>query len=230
MVMIIITAPALPKSSSLLPSFSLSMEVKALLDSRWWGNISSRYHCEFTTITCNEAASVIGIDLSHDQFLRKKLDDLNWSSSSLPNLQRLVFRYSNLIEVIPDEIGTLSSLTYLDLSYDNLIGSFVPITLGNLTQLTHLYISGNYINGSIPTELETLKNLVVLDTSKNNLTGSIPSCIGQLTNLTSLHLYSNQLSSSIPLQIGSLMNLVEMNMGLNNLQGSIPPEIGIWCT
>ncbi|KAI8030835.1 AIG2-like protein D [Camellia lanceoleosa] len=44
MVMIIITAPALPKSSSLSPSFSLSMEVKALLDSRWWGNISSRYH------------------------------------------------------------------------------------------------------------------------------------------------------------------------------------------
>ncbi|CAL5367871.1 unnamed protein product [Camellia sinensis] len=205
MVTIIITALALPKSSSLSPSFSLSMEVKALLNSRWWGNISSRYHCEFTTITCNEAGSVIGIDLSHDQFLRKKLHDLNWSS--LPNLQRLVFRYSNLTGVIPDEIGTLSSLTYLDVSYNNLIGSFLPITLGNLTQLTHLDISGNYINGSIPTELETLKNLV-------------------LNNLTSLHLYSNQLSGFIPLHIGSLMNLVEMNMGLNNLQRSIPPEIG----
>ncbi|KAI8029858.1 putative leucine-rich repeat receptor-like protein kinase [Camellia lanceoleosa] len=92
MVMIIITALALPKSSSVSPSFSSSMEAKALLDSGWWGNISSRYHCEFTTITCNEAGSVIRVDLSYDQFLRKKLDDLNWSS--LPNLQLLVIKCS----------------------------------------------------------------------------------------------------------------------------------------
>ncbi|KAI8030883.1 putative leucine-rich repeat receptor-like protein kinase [Camellia lanceoleosa] len=40
-----ISAPALPKSSSVSPLFSSSMEAKALLDCCCWGNISSRYHC-----------------------------------------------------------------------------------------------------------------------------------------------------------------------------------------
>ncbi|KAF5933544.1 hypothetical protein HYC85_029715 [Camellia sinensis] len=175
MVMIIITAPALPKSSSVSPSFSSLMEAKALLDSCWWGNISSRYHCEFTTITCNEAGSVIRIDLYHDQFLGKKLDNLNWSS--LPNLQRLVFRYFSLTGLIRDKIGTLSRLTHLELSYrrgcattgcvanlqltsvdDALLGSLDVIRSIQMREWNiMIHSSSCFALGSIPRGLEDVK-------------------------------------------------------------------------
>ncbi|THG11737.1 hypothetical protein TEA_017519 [Camellia sinensis var. sinensis] len=127
------------------------------------GKYSSRYHCKFTTITCNEVGSVIEIDLTG-----VILDDLNWSS--LPNLQHLVFRYSNLTGVIPDEIGTLSSLTYLDLSYNNLIGSFLPITLGSLMNLVEMNMGLNNLQGLIPPDIGNLTHLILLDLSHNLLT------------------------------------------------------------
>ncbi|CAL5369912.1 unnamed protein product [Camellia sinensis] len=221
-IVIIIIALELAKSSP-LSSISLSAEVKALLNSGWWGNNYSRNYCEFANITCNEAGSVIQIDLSYEFLKNKKLEDLNWSS--LPNLERLDFRRSDLTGGIPDEIGTLSNLTYLNLSCNNIVGD-LPLTLGNLTKLAHLSISNNHISGSIPIGIGNLKSLVVLDISNNNFTGPIPSSIGHLTNLTYLWLCSNQLIGSIPTELGNLLNLVDMNMGFNSLTGSIPLSIG----
>jgi Leucine-rich repeat (LRR) protein len=54
------------------------------------------------------------------------------------------------------EIGTLSKLTYLDLSLNNLTGE-LSLSLTNLTQLLHFDISENLITGFIPQRIRKFK-------------------------------------------------------------------------
>ncbi|XP_028083942.1 leucine-rich repeat protein 1-like [Camellia sinensis] len=122
---------------------------------------------------------------------------MNWTS--LPNLECLNLSDCFLAGSISNNIGSLSKLTSLDLSSNSQLEGVLPLTLGNLTQLVELYISGTQISGPIP------------------------SGIGQLTNLIFLDLHSNLLNISIPSEIGNLKNLVVMDMSSNNSSGPIPP-------
>ncbi|THG11226.1 hypothetical protein TEA_011252 [Camellia sinensis var. sinensis] len=134
---VLITAPASAKASPFSP---LSIEAKVLLDSGWWGNFASANHYELMGVTCNEVGSITRIDFSSSYSLPRKLENMNWAS--LPNLEYL--NLSNCFSTgsvsIPDEIGTLSKLMYLDLSYNYYLQGLLTLTLGNLTQLVHLNI------------------------------------------------------------------------------------------
>ena len=77
----------------------------------------------------------------------------------------------------------------------------LPGTIGSLTELTYLDLSRNYFTGNIPSELGNLSNLTYLNLADNDLSGSIPSELGNLANLTKLFLYYNSLSGSIPRSI-----------------------------
>ncbi|GMP23509.1 hypothetical protein CsSME_00001074 [Camellia sinensis var. sinensis] len=104
--------PATVNSSSLS-----SLEAKALLNSGWWGNFSSANHCHLGGITCNWAGSVIQIYSSYSYSSpHRKLENMDWTS--FPNLEDLVLSDWNLTGSIPEEIGTLSKLTVLDLSFN----------------------------------------------------------------------------------------------------------------
>ena len=125
---------------------------------------------------------------------------------------------------IPPEIGNLTNLTHLYLNWNQLKGS-IPSEIGNLTNLQELFLSDNQLTGSIPPEIGNLTNLEVLWLSDNQLTGEIPSEIGNLTNLTLLYLYENQLTGSIPSEIGNLTNLTYLKLSSNQLTGEIPESI-----
>ncbi|KAJ3019449.1 UNVERIFIED_CONTAM: hypothetical protein HDU68_010662, partial [Siphonaria sp. JEL0065] len=58
------------------------------------------------------------------------------------------------------------------------------ITTANLTVLTRLNLSSNYLTGSIPPEIAKLTQLIYLHLDFNKLAGSIPPEIGKLTQLT----------------------------------------------
>ena len=88
-----------------------------------------------------------------------------------------------------------------------------------------LDLHGNNLTGEIPPEIGNLTNLTELFLRSNELTGSIPSEIGNLTNLTYLLLYNNQLTGSIPSEIGNLTNLNSLFLDNNQLSGIIPDEI-----
>ncbi|KAF8409678.1 hypothetical protein HHK36_005757 [Tetracentron sinense] len=68
--------------------------------------------------------------------------------STLKNLNSLILRNCSITGQIPSYIGDLSSLTYLDLSFNKLTGH-IPSTISNL-KLEFVYFTGNMLNGSIP--------------------------------------------------------------------------------
>ncbi|GLJ09612.1 hypothetical protein SUGI_0112730 [Cryptomeria japonica] len=100
-------------------------------------------------------------------------------------LQTLYLGHNYLAEDLSPSIGKLSTrLSILSLGY-NLIGGSIPQEIGNLTNLTYIDFTSNALTGPIPSTLERLKILKrVMDLSYNNkLFGEIPKR-GPLTNLT----------------------------------------------
>ncbi len=132
---------------------------------------------------------------------------------------------NNLVGTIPQEIGNLSQLTNLYLSNNELTGS-IPSSLGNLTNLTYLLLSNNQLSGSIPSSLGDLSNLNHLLITNNLLSGSIPTSLGNLSNLNDLWLGSNDLTGSIPADLGDLLNLKKLFIDKNQLSGAIPASLG----
>ncbi|MDV3351612.1 COR domain-containing protein [Leptothoe sp. LEGE 181152] len=121
---------------------------------------------------------------------------------------------------VPKELGQLTNLTRLYLSQNQLTS--VPKELGQLTNLMVLYLSQNQLT-SMPKELGQLTNLMVLYLSQNQLT-SVPKELRQLVNLTWLDLSQNQLTS-VPKGLGQLVNLTWLDLSQNQLT-SVPKELG----
>lgn len=123
---------------------------------------------------------------------------------------------------IPQIIGNLTELNYLDL-YMNSFSGGIPITLGNLTKLLGLDLAINNITGVIPSGLfniPTLSEYFYL--SNNNLEETIPQEIGNLKNLVEFHAESNKFSGEIPITIAGCQLLQFLSLQNNFLNGSIP--------
>eukprot|EP01041_Mallomonas_annulata_P011912 gene11912-biopygen5827 len=61
----------------------------------------------------------------------------------------------------------------------------VPTSIGQLSQLTSLYLGANSLTGSLPSSLTVLTNLRTLSMYSNALTGVIPSDLDSLVHLAS---------------------------------------------
>ena len=126
---------------------------------------------------------------------------------------------------IPPELGQLSQLQDLTLSFNDLTGA-IPPELGQLSNLQYLWLPYNQLTGSIPPKLGQLSQLQDLNLSSNDLTGPIPPEVGQLSQLLNLYLQYNQLTGAIPPELGQLSYLQELWLQNNLLTGSIPPALG----
>ena len=82
---------------------------------------------------------------------------------------------------LPGDLASLTQLTYLSLSNNDLSGP-IPPELGGLSNLGYLHLTGNALSGAIPPELGDLANLESLRLSGNDLTGAIPPELGDLAN------------------------------------------------
>ena len=104
---------------------------------------------------------------------------------------------SGLMGQVPHELGKLTALRTLNLSYNDLEDGILG-ELGDLAVLRYLYLHHNQLTGAVPAALGGLADLRHLILNDNDLTGDIPHELGDLRNLEYLHLDGNLLSGCIP--------------------------------
>jgi hypothetical protein len=127
----------------------------------------------------------------------------------------------NQLASVPASLGELTALTTLWLSGNQLTS--VPAALGELTALRELYLFDNQLT-SVPAALGGLTALTHLDLSHNNLTGDVPAALGELTALRKLNLSGNQLTT-VPAALGRLTALTSLYLFGNQLT-SVPAALG----
>ena len=103
---------------------------------------------------------------------------------------------------IPGEVGKLTELTHLLLTWNELTS--IPPELGNLGRLQELWLRFNKLSVPIPPELGKLDSLRILDLGYTGVTGPIPPEIGGLSNLRYLYLNDTNLSDPLPLSLEGL--------------------------
>ncbi|KAG0489555.1 hypothetical protein HPP92_006418 [Vanilla planifolia] len=129
------------------------------------------------------------------------------------------------------DIGSLTELRILDLSYNKeLVGSLTP-AIGNLLQLEALILVGCSFSGSIPSEIGKLTNLTFLALNSNQFFGNIPTSLGSLSKLTWLDLADNHLTGLLPVSNGTVPGLDQLlsaqhfHFNKNDLSGPIPEKL-----
>jgi len=152
------------------------------------------------------------------------LGSQQWKDSRLTQLE-ITKSGQSLKGEIPLSLGNLTQLTSLKSNNNKFTGT-IPDTIKNLTNLTHLEISEGKLNGGIPESIGNLSSITHLSLYKNELTDSIPETIGNLSSITYLDLYNNKLTGVIPDTIGNLSSLTYLDLADNQLTGSISETIG----
>ncbi|XP_047268892.1 receptor kinase-like protein Xa21 [Capsicum annuum] len=145
---------------------------------------------------------------------------------------------------IPEELGNLSRLAFLNLADNQLTGS-LPAPLFNISSLVGVSVSFNNLSGPLLLdEGNIVSNLEFLVMHYNQISGPISSNICQLTKLKILSMSFNKITGDTPRNIGCLSKLEEFYIGdnpssmgnistlrklycgNNRIAGKIPPELG----
>ncbi|XP_027174726.1 probable leucine-rich repeat receptor-like protein kinase At5g49770 [Coffea eugenioides] len=157
-----------------------------------------------------------------------KWDGVTCSSTRVTSLK---LSSKGLVGELSADIGELTELTSLDLSFNQgLCGSLTP-HIGDLQKLETLILQGCSFTGTLPPELGNLGQLSFLSLRGNNFTGEIPFSLGNITKLQWLDLADNQLTGSIPVSTSTspgldhLKNAKQLIFSKNQLSGPIPPEL-----
>lgn len=152
-------------------------------------------------------------------FIFKGLTNLPEAIRYLTSLESLILRYNQLI-TLPNWIGKLKSLKFLNLNVNNL--NSLPKSLESLSFLKGLFLWKNELR-SLPSEIGNLSNLELLNLRLNCLE-KLPDTIGNLRSLKELNLHDNQLTH-LPNSVTQLKKLEELNLSWNFLK-TIPVSIG----
>ena len=167
--------------------------------------------------------------------------------------RRLEYDINSLSGTVPPSLFNMSSLKYLGMANNSLIGK-LPSDIGyTLPNIQDLILPGNKFEGSFPASLLHAYNLRWLDIANNSLIGFIP-FFGSLPNLEKLDMSYNMLEAddwgfrsslsncsrltalllegmnhhgNLPRSIEKLLiSMEELWLKNNKISGPIPPEIG----
>jgi len=222
--------------------------------------------CNWIGIQCdNQTGNILKLDLQlnsiciTDAFLQSPLGGkINPSLVDLKHLSHLDLSYNDFQGVpIPEFIGSLNMLNYLDLSNANFTG-MVPPHLGNLSNLHYLDISNLFLSLWVRdlSWLSTLSSLQYLGMDFVNVTNSsrelfravkqMPSLLElylsscnlaflpssspflNITSLSVLDLSGNPFHSSIPAWLFNMSSLIILDLHNSSLTGQFHSMLGRW--
>lgn len=146
--------------------------------------------------------------------------------SMLTILEILDFSDNAFSGKFPLWVGSLTGLTSLGLGDNDYDEGEIPDSLGNLKNLTYIYLAGCNLRGEIPESIFEMQALGTLDISNNSLSGNLPKGISKLQNLWKIELWRNNLTGEIPPELANLTLLQEFDISMNHMYGKLPREIG----
>lgn len=166
-------------------------------------------------------------------FVNLSLASYHWlqALSKLPSLSKLYLPYCEL-QNLPHSLPNVNftSLTVIDISSNNFQPS-MPDWLFYLTSLSMLDLSYNEIKGDISVLLTILEgccngSLEELYLVSDQLSGQLPTSLASFKKLRYLYLFDNLISGPIPSSLGSLSTLEGLDLSYNKMNGSIPQSLG----
>ncbi|XP_010250306.1 PREDICTED: receptor-like protein 12 isoform X1 [Nelumbo nucifera] len=194
----------LPSLGSLKSLKKLSLRQNSFTNPFPYEELSGLENLQILDLSWNGLSSTLGLQ---DQGF-KHLDRLK-------NLEVLDFSHNSFGRSIIPNLGALKSqsLKSLDLSGNNIEGTFTGQEFANLYNLQMLYLSENGFNGTpqIIPGIKRLRKLEVLDISNNKFSTTILQYIGLLLpNIKTLYLGGNDLSGPITDQDLSTLSELEL--------------------
>ncbi|XP_041968911.1 leucine-rich repeat and calponin homology domain-containing protein isoform X2 [Aricia agestis] len=173
--------------------------------------LSGRKLREFPKPVKYDLSDTVIADLSKNRF-----SELPEEVTTYIYLEKLLVS-QNIIRSIPETVGGLQSLTYLDLSCNQL--TELPREVCSMP-LQVLLLPDNML-ASLPKEIGRMTTLAELDASNNRLT-QVPMTLGDCSGLRCLNLSNNQLGL-LPLQI-TYLKLEHLDVSCNCIS-SLPLEL-----
>ncbi|KAI6687165.1 hypothetical protein NL676_023993 [Syzygium grande] len=188
--------------------------------------IATKMQNEYWSVNETSCNGGIGLNVTLASGIMSNVTcNCSFNDSTVCHVTNIQLKGLNLTGIFPDEFGNLTYLTEIDLSR-NYINGTIPTTLTQIP-LTILSALGNRIS-SIPKEIGNISTLEALVLEDNLLEGALEPSIGNLSRLTRLLLSANNFTGSIPESFGNLKNLDDFRIDGSTLSGKIPDFIGNW--
>lgn len=132
---------------------------------------------------------------------------------------------------VPEGIGDLLELVHINLEGNYFVSS-IPSSVGQLPLLVYLFLSDNHFTGTLPESLSLLNaSLQDLNVGDNELHGTIPSWLGLMSNLNTLVMSFNYLTGAVPSSLSRLSGLrvlqLDGNYLISSLDGVFSPAVNM---
>jgi hypothetical protein len=160
-----------------------------------------------------------------------RIEDSNSTANVVTSLR---LNDNGLHGSIPPDLGLLTSLTYMDVSYNVLCGP-IPSTIGQWQFIEYLDLHVDLdthreclLNGSIPSTIGNWKGPKIIDWSGHALSGAFPLSMSHwdVHRIQKFNMNWNQIDGTIPSFIVLWSNLISIEMMYNHITGTIPELLG----